>query len=62
MGHRRHRHLPQSRLLLTQQLPQESQHPALIRIRHDSWSEEDLNDFRAASLRRLDADESEDRD
>ena len=28
----------------------------------DSWSDEDLNDFRAASLRRLDAEESEDRD
>lgn len=27
----------------------------------DSWSDEDLNDFRAASLRRLDAEESEDR-
>ena len=27
----------------------------------DSWSEEDLQDFRAASLRRLDAEESEDR-
>jgi hypothetical protein len=26
------------------------------------WSDEDLNDFRAASLRRLDAEESEDRD
>ena len=25
------------------------------------WSDEDLNDFRAASLRRLDAEESEDR-
>jgi hypothetical protein len=30
--------------------------------RSDSWSDEDLNDFRAASLRRLDAEESEDRD
>ena len=28
----------------------------------DSWSDEDLNDFRAASLRRLDAEESEDVD
>jgi hypothetical protein len=28
----------------------------------DSWSEQDLSDFRAASLRRLDADESEDQD
>ncbi|MEO8127261.1 MAG: hypothetical protein ABI822_09230 [Bryobacteraceae bacterium] len=28
----------------------------------DSWSDEDLNDFRAASLRRLDAEESEGRD
>jgi hypothetical protein len=28
----------------------------------DSWSDEDLNDFRAASLRRFDAEESEDRD
>lgn len=28
----------------------------------DSWSAEDLNEFRAASLRRLDAEESEDRD
>ena len=28
----------------------------------DSWSDEDLKDFRAASLRRLGADESEDRD
>ena len=28
----------------------------------DSWSDEDLKDFRAASLRRLDAEESEDRD
>jgi hypothetical protein len=28
----------------------------------DCWSDEDLNDFRAASLRRLDAEESEDRD
>jgi hypothetical protein len=28
----------------------------------DSWSDEDLNEFRAASLRRLDAEESEDRD
>jgi hypothetical protein len=28
----------------------------------DSWSDEDLNDFRAASLRRPDAEESEDRD
>ena len=28
----------------------------------DSWSDEDLNDFRAASLRRLDAEESQDRD
>jgi hypothetical protein len=26
----------------------------------DSWSDEDLNEFRAASLRRLDAEESED--
>ena len=26
----------------------------------DSWSDEDLRDFRAASLRRLDAEESED--
>jgi hypothetical protein len=28
----------------------------------DSWSDEDLNEFRAASLRHLDAEESEDRD
>ena len=28
----------------------------------DSWSDQDLNDFRAASLRRLDAEESEDQD
>ena len=28
----------------------------------DSWSDEDLNEFRAASLRRLDAEESGDRD
>jgi len=28
----------------------------------ESWSDEDLNDFRAASLHRLDAEESEDRD
>lgn len=28
----------------------------------DSWSDEDLNDFRAASLRRLDAEESGDQD
>ena len=28
----------------------------------DSWSEEDLKQFRAASLRRLDAEESQDRD
>jgi hypothetical protein len=28
----------------------------------DSWSDEDMNDFRTASLRRLDAEESEDRD
>jgi hypothetical protein len=28
----------------------------------DCWSDEDLNEFRAASLRRLDAEESEDRD
>lgn len=28
----------------------------------DSWSDEDMNDFRAASLRRFDAEESEDRD
>lgn len=28
----------------------------------DSWSDEDLNEFRAASMRRLDAEESEDRD
>ena len=28
----------------------------------DSWSDEDLKDFRAASLRRFDAEESEDRD
>lgn len=28
----------------------------------DSWSDEDLNDFRAASLRRFDAEESQDRD
>jgi hypothetical protein len=28
----------------------------------DSWSDEDLNDFTAASLRRFDAEESEDRD
>jgi hypothetical protein len=28
----------------------------------DSWSDEDLKEFRAASLRRLDADESEDHD
>src|ERR1035441_6877269 len=27
-----------------------------------SWSDEDLNDFRAASLRRFDSEESEDRD
>lgn len=27
----------------------------------DSWSDEDMNDFRAASLRRLDAEESGDR-
>lgn len=27
----------------------------------DSWSDEDLQDFRAASLRRLDAEESDDR-
>jgi len=27
----------------------------------DLWSDEDLNDFRAASLRRLDAEESEER-
>ena len=26
----------------------------------DSWSDEDLNEFRAASLRRFDAEESED--
>jgi hypothetical protein len=26
----------------------------------DSWSDEDLNEFRAASVRRLDAEESED--
>ena len=26
------------------------------------WSDDDLNEFRAASLRRLDAEESEDRD
>jgi hypothetical protein len=28
----------------------------------DSWSDEDLNEFRAASLWRLDAEESEERD
>jgi hypothetical protein len=28
----------------------------------DSWSDEDMNDFRTASLRRFDAEESEDRD
>lgn len=28
----------------------------------DSWSDEDLNEFRAASLRRLDIEESEDGD
>lgn len=28
----------------------------------DSWSAEDLNEFRAASLRRFDAEETEDRD
>jgi len=28
----------------------------------DSWSDEDLKEFREASLRRLDAEESEDRD
>ena len=28
----------------------------------DSWSDEDLTEFRAASLRRLDAEESADRD
>jgi hypothetical protein len=28
----------------------------------DSWSDEDLSEFRAASLRRLDAEESEDGD
>ena len=28
----------------------------------DSWSDEDLNEFRAASLQRLDSEESEDRD
>jgi len=28
----------------------------------DSWSDEDLNDFRAASLRRLETQGSEDRD
>jgi hypothetical protein len=28
----------------------------------DSWSDEDLNQFRAASLQRLDAEESEDGD
>jgi hypothetical protein len=28
----------------------------------DSWSDEDLAEFRAASLRRLDAEESEDQD
>lgn len=28
----------------------------------DSWSDEDLNEFPAASLRRLDAEESEDQD
>ena len=28
----------------------------------DSWSDEDLKDFTAASLRRLDAEESKDRD
>ena len=27
----------------------------------DSWSDKDLNEFRASSLRRLDAEESEDR-
>ncbi len=30
--------------------------------RSDSWSDEDLNEFRAASLRRLFAEESEDQD
>ena len=30
--------------------------------RRIDWSDEDLNEFRAASLRRLDAEESEDRD
>jgi hypothetical protein len=28
----------------------------------DSWSDDDLSEFRAASLRRLDAEESQDRD
>jgi len=28
----------------------------------DSWSDKDLNEFRAASLRHLDSEESEDRD
>jgi hypothetical protein len=28
----------------------------------DSWSDEDLKEFRAASLRRLEAEESEDKD
>ena len=28
----------------------------------DSWSDDDLNEFRAASLRRLDTEASEDRD
>lgn len=28
----------------------------------DSWSDEDLSEYRAASLRRLDAEEAEDRD
>jgi hypothetical protein len=28
----------------------------------DSWSDEDLNEFRAGSLRRLDTEESEERD
>jgi hypothetical protein len=28
----------------------------------DSWSDEDMNEFRAASIRHLEAEESEDRD
>jgi len=34
----------------------------LTRNRRIDWSDEDLNEFRAASLWRLDAEESEDRD